>query len=118
MTITYAIPPSSSSSSFKLGGSPSYKLVHLIANSVRDAELWRNTLEKFKEGRVAKAIPMSPDRGEGANFEGCSPGEEHKVVKEGEVHSLCARLGMGMSKDDISEAFRVSHSNEGALETE
>ena len=46
MTIIYAIPPSSSSS-FKMG-SPAYKLVHFVANSVTDAELWRTTLEKFK----------------------------------------------------------------------
>ncbi|GAA5842020.1 hypothetical protein JCM5353_001096 [Sporobolomyces roseus] len=106
MTVTYAIPPSSSSS-FKMG-TPAYKLVHFVANSVTDAELWRTTLEKFKEGRVAKAISI--EEGDGpVGSEGCSKGgDEHKVVREEEVHTLCARLGMGMSKGEISEAFRQS----------
>lgn len=88
-------------------GTPAYKLVHFVANSVTDAELWRTTLEKFKEGRVAKAISI--EEGDGpVGSEGCSKGgEEHKVVREEEVHTLCARLGMGMSKGEISEAFRV-----------
>ncbi|GAA5953650.1 hypothetical protein JCM3765_006927 [Sporobolomyces pararoseus] len=111
MTIIYAIPPSSSSGSgFKLGGGPAYKLVHFVANSVQDAELWRKTLEKFKEGRVAKAVLSSTNDydGGGKNAE-CGVGEgEHKVVREEEVHSLCARLGMGMSKAEISEAFKQS----------
>ena len=106
MTIIYAIPPSSSSS-FKMG-SPAYKLVHFVANSVTDAELWRATLEKFKEGRVAKAITMEEGESQ-LGSEGCSKGgDEHKVVREEEVHTLCARLGMGMSKGEISEAFKVS----------
>jgi phosphatidylinositol phospholipase C delta len=107
MTIIYSVAPNSSSS-FKLGGSPAYKLVHFVANSVHDAELWRTTLEKFKEGRVAKAI--STEDGEGAADSSRTAEEEHKVVREEEVHSLCSRLGMGMSKPEISEAFRVSFS--------
>jgi phosphatidylinositol phospholipase C delta len=74
---------------------------------VQDAELWRKTLEKFKEGRVAKAV-LPGDEGENRVAEGTSKAEEGKVVREEEVHSLCARLGMGMSKAEISEAFRVS----------
>lgn len=110
ITIIYAVPGSSGSgSAFKLGGGPAYKLVHFVANSVQDAELWRKTLESFKEGRVAKATPSSAIGDEGsANVEGCTNRDEHKVVREDEVHSLCARLGMGMSKAEISEAFKVS----------
>ncbi|GAA6010969.1 hypothetical protein JCM11491_005887 [Sporobolomyces phaffii] len=104
MTIIYSVPPASSSA-FKLGGSPAYKLVHFVATSVHDAELWRKTLERFKEGRVAKAVLADA----GGDSEQCSKAEEeHRVVREEDVHSLCARLGMGMSKPEISEAFKQS----------
>ncbi|GAA5905492.1 phosphatidylinositol phospholipase C [Sporobolomyces salmoneus] len=109
ITIIYSIPGSSSASAFKLGGGPAYKLVHFVANSVQDAELWRRTLEKFKEGRVAKAV-LSSSTGDEANPDTVqgSREEEHKVVREEEVLSLCSRLGMGMSKAEISEAFKQS----------
>lgn len=37
-----------------------------------------------------------------------SEGEEERTVKEEEVWRLCARLGMGMSREAIGVAFRVS----------
>ncbi|GAA6059835.1 hypothetical protein JCM10212_003747 [Sporobolomyces blumeae] len=100
MTIIYVVP--ASSSSFKMA-SPAYKLVHFVANSIGDLGLWKKTLEKFKEGRIAKAVATEDH----ADEQAC-PGNEGKIVREGEVHSLCARLGMGMSKAEISEAFRQS----------
>ncbi|GAA5938629.1 phosphatidylinositol phospholipase C [Sporobolomyces koalae] len=105
MTIIYAIPPSAVKT-----GTPAYKLVHFVANSGTDAELWRTTLEKFKEGRVAKAIATATDAEDetGGSPEGMAGTDENKVVREDEVHTLCARLGMGMSKAEIGEAFKQS----------
>ncbi|GAA6033235.1 hypothetical protein JCM8097_003009 [Rhodosporidiobolus ruineniae] len=97
LTVIYAIPPSSS-----LFGSPSYKLVHFIAPSPAELDLWQKTLEGFKEGRLAKGIA------EGELAEPDHHEEKDKVVREEEVHQLCQRLGMGMSRAEISQAFRKS----------
>ncbi|GAA5972511.1 hypothetical protein JCM11641_001877 [Rhodosporidiobolus odoratus] len=101
LTVIYSIPPPSSFLG-SVTGSPSYKLVHFIAPSAEELALWQKTLEGFKEGRLAKGIA------EGELVEHLSQEEQDKVVKEEEVHQLCARLGMGMSKADISEAFKKS----------
>ncbi|GAA5900925.1 hypothetical protein JCM6882_005980 [Rhodosporidiobolus microsporus] len=103
ITVIYAVPPSSFLSG--VTGSPAYKLVHFIAPSVAELELWRKTLEGFKEGRVAKGISTEEGVEDAHTF---SHEEQQKVVKEEEVHQLCARLGMGMSSADVSEAFKKS----------
>ena len=100
MTVIYAAPPSSGFLS-SVAGSPSYKLVHFIALSSHDLDLVQKTLEGFKEGRLAKGISGGP----GAHD--VPPEEADRVVHEVEVHQLCARLGMGMSKGEISAAFQV-----------
>ncbi|GAA5853659.1 hypothetical protein JCM8547_007400 [Rhodosporidiobolus lusitaniae] len=102
VTIIYAVP---SPSSFlgNVTGSPAFKLVHFIAPSTHELELWQKTLEGFKEGRMAKAIVEGEDAGQHA---AACPEAQEKVVKEEEVHQLCQRLGMGMSKAEISEAFK------------
>ncbi|BGP42650.1 hypothetical protein JCM10449v2_006662 [Rhodotorula kratochvilovae] len=101
MTVIYAAPPSTSFLSSVAGG-PAYKLVHFIALSPQDLELVQKTLEGFKEGRLAKGIS------DGAAAHEPLPEEADKVVHEVDVHQLCSRLGMGMSKAEISEAFRRS----------
>ncbi|GAA6016812.1 hypothetical protein JCM10207_003260 [Rhodosporidiobolus poonsookiae] len=103
LTVIYAVPPPTSFLG-SVTGSPTYKLVHFIAPSVADLELWQKTLEGFKEGRVAKGIS---DEGT-ASAHPVTEEEQGKVVKEEEVHQLCARLGMGMSKAEISAAFQKS----------
>ncbi|GAA5905003.1 hypothetical protein JCM8208_007657 [Rhodotorula glutinis] len=101
MTVIYAAPPSSGFLS-SVAGSPSYKLVHFIALSPHDLDLVQKTLEGFKEGRLAKGISG------GAGAHDVPPEEADRVVHEVEVHQLCARLGMGMSKGEISAAFQRS----------
>ncbi|GAA5902903.1 hypothetical protein JCM5296_006327 [Sporobolomyces johnsonii] len=101
MTVIYSVPPSSSFLGSVASG-PAYKLVHFIAPNADSLELWRTTLERFKEGRLAKGVV---EEGPG---ESNPPDEEDKVVREEDVHQLCARLGMGMSKAEVSEAFRQS----------
>lgn len=99
ITIIYLLPQSPSRA--VLGNSANYKLVHFIAPTVEALGLWKSTLEKFKEGRVAKGFAEGEGEGEAAE-------DEKKVVKEAEVHQLCARLGMGMGKAEVGAAFRVS----------
>ncbi|GAA5947791.1 hypothetical protein JCM10213_002114 [Rhodosporidiobolus nylandii] len=102
LTVIYAVPPSTSFLG-NVTGQPAYKLVHFIAPSAHELDLWQKTLEGFKEGRLAKGIP------DGEHGAGGSPDEPPgKVVKESEVHQLCARLGMGMSRTEITEAFKTS----------
>ncbi|CEQ42345.1 SPOSA6832_04140 [Sporobolomyces salmonicolor] len=101
MTVIYSVPPSSSFLGSVASG-PAYKLVHFIAPSADSLELWRSTLERFKEGRLAKGVV------EEGQEESNLPDEEDQVVREEDVHQLCARLGMGMSKAEVSEAFRQS----------
>lgn len=107
ITVIYTVPQSS-----RLSNAVNYKLVHFIAPTVELVELWRTTLERFKEGRVAKAIAegeellVSPE---------VHAENEKRVVKEAEVHQLCARLGVGMGRTEVSAAFRVSPAFAAAL---
>lgn len=99
-TIIYAAPASTRFLG-SVTGAPTYKLAHFIALSPHDLDLLQKTLEGFKEGRLAKGISHEGSEAEQA-------ADEHdRVVRETEVHQLCARLGMGMSSSEISEAFRV-----------
>lgn len=99
-TIIYSAPASSRFLGSVTGG-PTYKLAHFIALSPHDLDILQKTLEGFKEGRLAKGI--SHEEGETEQ----AADEQDRVVRETEVHQLCARLGMGMSRSEISEAFRV-----------
>ncbi|ORY39486.1 PLC-like phosphodiesterase [Leucosporidium creatinivorum] len=100
ITVIYTVPPSSRQ---VLNSAVNYKLVHFIAPTVELVELWKTTLERFKEGRVAKGVAA----GELPHEEQEVPVEEQKrVVKEAEVHQLCARLGVGMGRAEVSAAFR------------
>jgi phosphatidylinositol phospholipase C delta len=102
VTIIYSVQaPSSFLGS--VTGSPTYKLVHFIAPSTHELDLWQKTLESFKEGRLAKGLVE--EAGEEA-LASCDM-DKDKVVKEEEVHQLCSRLGMGMSRPEIGAAFRV-----------
>ncbi|BGO94412.1 hypothetical protein NBRC10512_003785 [Rhodotorula toruloides] len=102
-TIIYAAPASSRFLGSVTGG-PTYKLAHFIALSPHDLDILQKTLEGFKEGRLAKGISHEEGEAEQATD------EQDRVVRETEVHQLCARLGMGMSSSEISEAFRTSAS--------
>ncbi|BGP72999.1 hypothetical protein NBRC10513v2_006403 [Rhodotorula toruloides] len=102
-TIIYSAPASSRFLGSVTGG-PTYKLAHFIALSPHDLDILQKTLEGFKEGRLAKGI--SHEEGETEQ----AADEQDRVVRETEVHQLCARLGMGMSRSEISEAFRTSAS--------
>lgn len=93
-TLIYSIPSNSSVQQFKLA--------HFIAPTIQALELWKTTLEKFKQGRLAKPISA----GDHNNL--C---DVNRVVKEEEVHQICARLGTGMSKQEVEKAFRVSKQN-------
>lgn len=99
LTIIYSLPPSSR----VLNNAANYKLVHFIAPSVQVVQLWKNALDGFREGRMAKAIPAQNED----NAEQTRASDEHKVVTEQDVHQLCARLGVGMGKTEISAAFKV-----------
>ena len=105
VTIIYAVPPPSNFLGSVTGG-PAYKLVHFIAATGEDISLLRRTLESFRDGRLARgisetsAVPTSSPQL-------CADAAEDKVVREAEVHQLCARLGMGLSSSEISLAFKV-----------
>lgn len=105
VTIIYAVPPPSNFLGSVTGGA-AYKLLHFIATTGEDLSLLRNTLEGFREGRLARGISDSAMTT--TTVEACAPcDDEHKVVREMEVHQLCARLGMGLSAAEISAAFKV-----------
>ncbi|KAK4046766.1 hypothetical protein OIV83_005871 [Microbotryomycetes sp. JL201] len=97
MTLVYSLPPQRS----VLNNASNYKLVHFIAPNVQAAQLWKNALEGFKEGRLAK--PSCANADESTSWK---PVDEAKVVTEQEVHQLCMRLGVGMGKNEISAAFK------------
>lgn len=101
MTVIYTVPTSSSSF---LGG-PAFKLVHFVANTQQDLQIVQETLEGFREGRIVRGFADAS-----AGEPEPTAEEAGKVVYESEVHALCARLGMGMSKADITDAFRVGFS--------
>lgn len=104
ITVIYTV---SSSSRQVLNSAGNYKLVHFIAPTVELVELWKTTLERFKEGRMARGV----GGGDLFHEELEVPVEEQtRVVKEAEVHQLCARLGVGMGRTEVSAAFRVSSS--------
>lgn len=101
ITVIYTV---SSSSRQVLNSAANYKLVHFIAPTIELVELWKTTLERFKEGRIAKGVAG----GELPHEELEVPVEEQtRVVEEAEVHQLCARLGVGMGRTEVSAAFRV-----------
>lgn len=112
LTIIYAVPAPSSFLG-NVTGSPAYKLVHFISSTTHELELWQKTLESFKEGRLAKGLV----EGEGEETAPHCGAEKDKVVKEEEVHQLCSRLGMGMSRGEIGQAFRVRRSFSSLLES-
>lgn len=106
ITVIYVLPQSSARSVLSSG--VNYKLVHFIAPTLEVLNLWKSTLEKFKEGRVAKAVVSGDAATEGEDG-AVEADDEKKVVKKDEVFQICARLGMGMSRQDIDKAFTVSH---------
>ncbi|BGP57478.1 hypothetical protein JCM8202v2_005122 [Rhodotorula sphaerocarpa] len=106
VTIIYAVPPPSNFLGSVTGGA-AYKLLHFIATTGEDLSLLRNTLEGFREGRLARGISDSAMTTR--TVEACAAcDDEHKVVREMEVHQLCARLGMGLSAAEISAAFKAT----------
>lgn len=106
LTLIYLIPASLASPLSQISSilssttTPSYKLVHFIAPTEEELGLWKTVLERFREGR--NGVP-----GLGEAEDAGAIGEE-KVVKEEEVHRLCARLGMGMGREEVGAAFKVS----------
>lgn len=71
-------------------------------------------LEQWKEAKARGGIYSVVVEGQASGKEGekgpksgeSSP--EERVVREEDVHRLCARLGMGISREEVSIAFRVS----------
>lgn len=109
ISIIYTLPQSGSRG--VLNNAAGYKLLHFIAPSVETVGLWRTALESFKEGRVARALVDHAPEGLAGDTEECT-----KIVREAEVHQLCARLGVGMGKAEVSAAFKVSRKHhKGAL---
>jgi phosphatidylinositol phospholipase C delta len=104
MTLIYLLPPPVS----LLTGTttPIYKLVHFIAPSAEVLEVWRGVLESYRENKSTGG--MSYSFSGLAIKDGEVEGVEERVVKEEEVHRLCARLGMGMGRDEVGLVFRVS----------
>lgn len=105
VTIIYAVPPPSNFLGSVTGG-PAYKLVHFIATTGEDISLLRRTLESFRDGRLARGISETSSTPT-SSTQLCTDAAEDKVVREAEVHQLCARLGMGLSSSEISLAFKV-----------
>lgn len=106
LTLIYLQPNNNNSLALlSANTTPSYKLVHFIAPSEEVLELWRSVLDRFREGRVGASLVVAPGGGDS----GSEREEDVRVVKEEEVHRLCARLGMGMSKESVGIAFKVSH---------
>lgn len=101
ITIIYTLPQSSSRG--VLSNAAGYKLLHFIAPTVESVGLWRTALEGFKEGRLARGASMNDSETDHLQ-------DQRRIVKEAEVHQLCARLGVGMGKAEVSAAFRVSWS--------
>lgn len=104
VTIIYAVPPPSNFLGSVTGGA-AYKLVHFIATTGEDISLLRATLEGFRDGRLARGI--SETSAAASSTPDCEETAVEKVVREPEVHQLCARLGMGLSSSEISSAFKV-----------
>ncbi|SCV73483.1 BQ2448_7409 [Microbotryum intermedium] len=103
MTIIYSVPQTSRNM-LNLS-STSYKLVHFIAPTQQALDLWRLTLDKFREGRVAKGFAV-PDAVDPPSSNLAAEEDFDTVVREAEVHQLCAKLGMGIGSVEIGEAFR------------
>lgn len=101
ITIIYTV---ASNSRQVLNSASNFKLVHFIAPTIELVELWKTTLERFKEGRMARGVAG----GEPPQEVQVTVEEQARVVKEAEVHQLCARLGVGMGRTEVSAAFRVS----------
>ncbi|SCZ95335.1 BZ3500_MvSof-1268-A1-R1_Chr11-2g03440 [Microbotryum saponariae] len=103
MTIIYSVPQTSRN--MLNSSTVSYKLVHFIAPTRQALDLWRLTLDKFRDGRMTKgfavADPVSDVPSRPAVVE-----ESNTIVREAEVHHLCAKLGMGIGSAEIGEAFR------------
>ncbi|GAA5958381.1 hypothetical protein JCM8115_002449 [Rhodotorula mucilaginosa] len=106
VTIIYAVPPPSNFLGSVTGG-PAYKLVHFIATTGEDISLLRRTLESFRDGRLARGISETSSTPT-SSTQLCTDAAEDKVVREAEVHQLCARLGMGLSLSEISLAFKTT----------
>ncbi|GAA5862371.1 hypothetical protein JCM3774_002495 [Rhodotorula dairenensis] len=107
VTIIYAVPPPSNFLGSVTGGA-AYKLVHFIATTGEDISLLRGTLEGFRDGRLARGISETSSAAGSSTQPSCEIGEADKVVREPEVHQLCARLGMGLSSSEISSAFKTT----------
>ncbi|KDE02325.1 hypothetical protein MVLG_07108 [Microbotryum lychnidis-dioicae p1A1 Lamole] len=103
MTIIYSVPQTSRN--MLNSSTVSYKLVHFIAPTRQALDLWRLTLDKFRDGRMTKgfavADPISDAPSRPAVVE-----DSNTIVREAEVHHLCAKLGMGIGSAEIGQAFR------------
>lgn len=88
-------------------------MLHFIAPSVEALNVWRELLDKFRDvrsggGSVVVKELEGPGAEEAHIDPDCGDVTEHRTVKVDEVHKLCARLGMGMKKEEIDAAFKVS----------
>ncbi|POY76340.1 hypothetical protein BMF94_0536 [Rhodotorula taiwanensis] len=80
VTLIYAVPPPSNFLG-TVTGSAAYKLVHFIATSTEEISLLRNTLEGFREGRLARGLSEAGT----PSVDACVPPVEEKVVRENET---------------------------------
>lgn len=110
VTLIYAVPPPSNFLG-TVTGSAAYKLVHFIATSTEEISLLRNTLEGFREGRLARGLSEAGT----PSVDACVPPVEEKIVRENEVRQLCQRLGMGLSAGEISAAFKACRRSDTSI---
>lgn len=99
----------------------SYKMLHFIAPSVEALNVWRELLDKFRDvrsggGSVVVKELEGPGAEEAHIDPDCGDVTEHRTVKVDEVHKLCARLGMGMKKEEIDAAFKEAASPKDTLD--
>lgn len=104
MTVIYHVPPTTGPGTLLGSAGAQYKLVHFIAPDEPVAGLWRKAFEAAR-GNLGSAEALAIDQGTAtAPSHDC----DDKVVKEDDVVKLCARLGMGLARDQIAKAFRVT----------